>query len=106
MNAQTRILDWPADPDDLLPMALWDAASVAAATGGSASGDFQVAGVEIDSRDVVSGDLFFALKGEKMDGHRFAAAGVVAEKESDGSRASYSERQNSLLSRRRAARCP
>ncbi len=77
MNAQTRILDWPADPDDLLPMALWDAASVAAATGGSASGDFQVAGVEIDSRDVVSGDLFFALKGEAMDGHRFVAGALA-----------------------------
>jgi len=78
-------LAWPAQPSDELPLALWDAASIAAATGGRASGDFQVSGVEIDSRDVMEGDLFFALKGEAMDGHRFldsafakgAAAAVV-----------------------------
>ena len=87
MNAQTRILDWPVDPDDTLPMVLWDASSLAAATRGSASGDFQVAGVEIDSRDVISGDLFFALKGEAMDGHKFVemafakgAAAVVVDR--------------------------
>ncbi len=82
MNAVARILEWPADPRDALPLALWDAASVAAATGGVASGEFQVSGVEIDSRDVVPGDLFFALKGEAMDGHRFVegafAKGAVA----------------------------
>src|SRR5690606_3003768 len=46
---------------------------------------FQVAGVEMDSRDVRSGDLFFALKGESSDGHLYvdkafangAAAAVV-----------------------------
>ena len=86
MNAVARILEWPADPEDTLPLALWDARGIAQATGGAASGDFQVSGVEIDSRDVREGDLFFALKGESMDGHRFiegafakgAAACVVA----------------------------
>ena len=77
MNAVARILEWPADPRDALPLALWDAASVAAATGGVASGEFQVSGVEIDSRDVVPGDLFFALKGESMDGHRFVEAALA-----------------------------
>ncbi len=76
---------WPADPRDRLPLALWEAQVLAERVGGTASGDFQVSGVEIDSRDVRSGDLFFALKGETTDGHRFldkafangAAAAVV-----------------------------
>lgn len=71
MNALARILEWPSEPTDLLGLALWDADEIAAATGGVAYGRFQVSGVEIDSRDVVPGDLFFALKGETMDGHRF-----------------------------------
>ena len=78
-------MEWPADPRDRLPLTLWDAKSIAEAVNGTASGDFQVAGVEMDSRDVVSGDLFVALKGEAMDGHRFldkafengAAAAIV-----------------------------
>jgi UDP-N-acetylmuramoyl-tripeptide--D-alanyl-D-alanine ligase len=82
MNAVARILDWPQDPEDALPLALWDARSIAQATGGAASGDFQASGVEIDSRDVRDGDLFFALKGETTDGHRFIegafAKGAVA----------------------------
>lgn len=72
--ASSPIIAWPAEPEDDLPLALWDAASIAAATGGVASGDFEVSGVEIDSRDVIPGDLFFALKGETMDGHRFVEA--------------------------------
>lgn len=62
---------WPVSPRDTLPLALWSAAEIAAATGGVASEDFQVSGVEMDSRDVKPGDLFVALKGEAMDGHRF-----------------------------------
>ena len=91
MNAVARILEWPADPEDALPLALWDAASIARATGGTASGDFQVSGVEIDSRDVREGDLFFALKGESTDGHRFiegafakGAAACVVDRPVDG----------------------
>ncbi|QZD86389.1 UDP-N-acetylmuramoyl-tripeptide--D-alanyl-D-alanine ligase [Qipengyuania psychrotolerans] len=64
-------VEWPKDPRDRLPLTLWSADAIAAATGGTASCDFQVAGVEMDSRDVVYGDLFVALKGEAMDGHRF-----------------------------------
>lgn len=62
---------WPVTTRDTLPMALWSAAEVAAACGGIASADFQASGVEMDSRDVKPGDLFVALKGEAMDGHRF-----------------------------------
>lgn len=73
---------WPVRPRDALGLALWDAHTLAEATGGTASTDFQVSGVEIDSRDVRSGDLFFALKGETTDGHCFLdkafANGAVA----------------------------
>ncbi|MBC2668277.1 UDP-N-acetylmuramoyl-tripeptide--D-alanyl-D-alanine ligase [Novosphingobium piscinae] len=74
MNAHAALIDWPVDPFDAYPLALWSAAEIAAATGGTASGAFQVSGVEIDSRDVREGDLFFALKGESTDGHRFLEA--------------------------------
>jgi len=75
VNASHALLrPWPADPRDDLPLALWDAQAIAEATGGIASGDFQVSGVEMDSRDVRPGDLFVALKGEAMDGHDFLPA--------------------------------
>jgi UDP-N-acetylmuramoyl-tripeptide--D-alanyl-D-alanine ligase len=52
-------------------MSLWTSGEIAAATGGSASGDFTVTGVAFDSREVGTGDLFVALTGEATDGHRF-----------------------------------
>ena len=73
MNAVVRILEWPCEDADNAPLALWNAHSAAHAMEGRASGDFEVAGVAIDSRDVVPGDLFFALNGESTDGHRFVA---------------------------------
>ena len=83
-------LEWPADPRDRLPLTLWDSHAIAEAVGGTASHDFQVAGVEMDSRDVVNGDLFVALKGEAMDGHRFldkafanGAAGAIVDRPVD-----------------------
>ena len=83
-------IEWPADPRDRLPLTLWDARSIAEAVGGAASHDFQVAGVEMDSRDVIHGDLFIALKGEAMDGHRFldkafanGAAGAIVDRAVD-----------------------
>lgn len=71
MNAMVKIIEWPTEPEDESGLALWDAVSLARATGGVAVGDFQVSGIDIDSRDVMEGDLFFALKGEAMDGHTF-----------------------------------
>ncbi len=66
---------------------LWTAAEIAAATGGIASADFAVDGVAFDSREVGSGDLFVAMKGEASDGHLFldqafaqgAAGAIVSE---------------------------
>lgn len=71
MNAHPAMLSWPVEAGDDLGLALWTARDIAAATGGTASGDFSVSGIEIDSRAVAEGDLFFALKGEAADGHRF-----------------------------------
>jgi UDP-N-acetylmuramoyl-tripeptide--D-alanyl-D-alanine ligase len=85
MTALARIIEWPLDDADDFRLALWDAVAIARAVKGVANADFQVSGVEIDSRDVMPGDLFFALRGESTDGHRFldsafargAAAAVV-----------------------------
>jgi UDP-N-acetylmuramoyl-tripeptide--D-alanyl-D-alanine ligase len=52
---------------------LWTSAEIAAATGGQANVDFECNGVAFDSREIGPGDLFFAMKGEQADGHRFVA---------------------------------
>jgi UDP-N-acetylmuramoyl-tripeptide--D-alanyl-D-alanine ligase len=87
MSRHPALRAWPREKRDALGLALWTADDIAAVTGGTASGAFQCAGVEIDSRDVRSGDLFVALTGESTDGHRFvgkafangAAAALVSE---------------------------
>ncbi len=82
MMAHAALRAWPVTERDRLPLSLWSSREIEAATGGTASHDFQASGVEMDSRDVRPGDLFVALKGEAMDGHRFLAnafaAGAVA----------------------------
>ncbi len=74
---RARVIAWPAELADALPLALWSARGVAEATGGVASGDFEMSGVEIDSRDVRESDLFVALKGEATDGHRFVEGAMA-----------------------------
>ena len=71
-------------------MSLWTAAEIAAATGGTATADFAVNGVSIDSRSIDAGDLFVALASVR-DGHEFAAkalndgaAGILASRPLDG----------------------
>ena len=57
---------------------LWTAAEVAAATGGVLHGDDRpITGVTYNSREIVPGDLFLALKGAR-DGHEFASAAFAA----------------------------
>ena len=57
---------------------LWTAAEIAAATGGTASADFDVSGVTFDSREVQPGDLFIAMPGTVHDGHRFIESAMSA----------------------------
>ncbi|WP_051280725.1 UDP-N-acetylmuramoyl-tripeptide--D-alanyl-D-alanine ligase [Novosphingobium acidiphilum] len=75
MNA---VLEWPVEPDDALGTALWTAGDIARATGGHVEGgEFAVAGATTDSREVMEGDLFIALKGEGTDGHRFVDGALL-----------------------------
>lgn len=104
-------MEWPADPRDRLPLTLWDAQSIAEAVGGVASHDFQVAGVEMDSRDVIEGDLFIALRGEAMDGHRFldkafanGAAGAIVDRAVDWPHVLVEDTTKALKALARAAR--
>ncbi len=56
---------------------LWSAAEAADATGGRTMHDWAATGVSIDSRGIVPGDLFIALKGPNHDGHDHAAAALT-----------------------------
>ncbi|MBV8939440.1 MAG: UDP-N-acetylmuramoyl-tripeptide--D-alanyl-D-alanine ligase [Alphaproteobacteria bacterium] len=67
--------------------ALWTAEDAAEATDGVTGGNWQARGVSIDTRVTEPGELFVALAGERMDGHRFvkdafgaqAAAALVSQ---------------------------
>ncbi len=111
MNAISRILEWPVAANDDVPLALWSAEALAEAMGGKPSARFVASGVEIDSRDVVEGDLFFALQGEAMDGHRFAdmamakgAVAAVTDRAVDGCHVQVADTTAALMALGRAAR--
>lgn len=59
---------------------LWLADELIEAMGGRPLGSMPkaVTGVSIDTRSLVPGDAFFAIKGDAMDGHDFATAAVKA----------------------------
>ena len=52
---------------------IWTMNEACTATGGSCDMDWVAQGVSIDSRTVEYGDLFIALVGPNMDGHKFVA---------------------------------
>ncbi|KQW83164.1 UDP-N-acetylmuramoyl-tripeptide--D-alanyl-D-alanine ligase [Brevundimonas sp. Root1279] len=57
---------------------LWTSAEILAATGGDLTGaPFEADGITYNSREIVPGDLFVALKGAR-DGHEFAASAFAA----------------------------
>ena len=58
--------------------ALWTSEEIAAATGGTAHGDFEVTGVTFDSREVGPGDLFIAMPGTVHDGHEFVPQAIAS----------------------------
>ena len=60
--------------------ALWTAEELVAASGGLIEGEVKAPlnGVTIDSRNFAPGDIFVAIKGERHDGHDFAANALKA----------------------------
>ena len=64
---------------------LWTSDEIVTVTKGKCDGYFEVCGISIDTRTLEKGDLFIALKGDKSDGHLYAAdalkkgaAGILA----------------------------
>jgi UDP-N-acetylmuramoyl-tripeptide--D-alanyl-D-alanine ligase len=59
---------------------LWTSDDFIAATGGRPFGQMPagVTGISIDSRTLLPGEAFFAIKGDQFDGHDFATAAIKA----------------------------
>ena len=60
--------------------ALWTVDDLLAATRGRPLGSLphEISGISIDSRSLKPGDAFFAIKGDRVDGHDFASAAMAA----------------------------
>jgi UDP-N-acetylmuramoyl-tripeptide--D-alanyl-D-alanine ligase len=70
---------------------LWSTRDLVEATGGAMVSDLAVTGVSIDTRTVMPGDLFVALRGDNGDGHEFVvdalakgAAGAMVHRDVPG----------------------
>ncbi len=62
--------------DEMIPLPLHLIAQWTEGRLVNSKGDEQVSGVSTDSRGICQGDLFIALKGERFDGHDFAAEAI------------------------------
>jgi UDP-N-acetylmuramoyl-tripeptide--D-alanyl-D-alanine ligase len=60
--------------------ALWTTLELLAATKGRPLGNLPeaITGISIDSRSLKAGEAFFAIKGDRVDGHDFASAAMAA----------------------------
>jgi UDP-N-acetylmuramoyl-tripeptide--D-alanyl-D-alanine ligase len=56
---------------------IWTAKEAAAATGGDSRQDWAATGLSIDTRTIKPGDLFIALKGDRLDGHDYVADALM-----------------------------
>ncbi len=56
---------------------LWTGVAIAAATGGRLSAPFEAEGVTFDSRELIGGELFVAMRGAAADGHAFVEAAAA-----------------------------
>lgn len=54
----------------------WDYRDAEIATGGKSAVSWQANRAEIDSRAIKGGEIFFALKGENVDGHKYVASAL------------------------------
>jgi UDP-N-acetylmuramoyl-tripeptide--D-alanyl-D-alanine ligase len=80
------MMRWPllcVEKNIMVDRPLWTTQELVAATGGTLHGEVRgpINGVSIDSRAVSPGDVFVAIKGDKLDGHDFV---VVALKNGAG----------------------
>ena len=62
----------------MIEMSLGQIAEVLAAECPAGMAECVVGGVSTDSRQVKAGDVFFAIPGEKFDGHDFVAKAILA----------------------------
>jgi UDP-N-acetylmuramoyl-tripeptide--D-alanyl-D-alanine ligase len=64
----------------IMPPDLWTTDELVRATGGTLKGQVSktLNAVSIDSRTIASGDIFLAIKGDKMDGHDFVVGALKA----------------------------
>ncbi|MEO1198945.1 MAG: UDP-N-acetylmuramoylalanyl-D-glutamyl-2,6-diaminopimelate--D-alanyl-D-alanine ligase [Pseudomonadota bacterium] len=60
--------------------ALWTAEAFVTATGGEVRGALpdSASGISIDSRSIEPGEVFFAIKGDRLDGHDFVGKALAA----------------------------